>query len=621
MKKLSPLAGVALTSAVSLASMVASAFAQAPAPAPAPAPAAAAAPATPAAPRPGTLTLSEYRPVTDEELRNPAPGDWLQMRGNYELWGYSRLDQLNTGNVAGLQLAWARGMTEGNNQGAPLVRDGIMFLPNPWGTVQAINAATGDLIWEFTTGGTQTVDAVNGPLRTGLLDRHRSVFLEGDKVITTTYANHTVALDAKSGQVIWDVDRGDLGYVSSTNGAIVIDGVVVTASSCQVAPFGCYVTGADITNGEELWRNSFIPRPGEPGDETWGGVPFENRWCTGAWGQITYDQQSGLVHYGSTGICPAASFQRDQVGPENTLAGTNTRYAVRPRTGEIVWAHQIIENDDWDQECTFDMMIIDTPVNPNAGAPGMLAVGNVSGETRRTLSGMPCKNPTWWSFDAATGEFLWAKDNWVGAENIYESIDKAGNPVMNQEVYIDAPGKSVFFCSSFQGGRDWPSGAYDPTRNWMFMRTRDVCTTLAAREDREPAARFSYNTTAQVVVNPNKNDNNIGRITAINAATGDTIWDWHNRADNYAPLLVTAGDLLFDGGADRYFRAHDSKTGDVLWQTRLGSGLSGYTITYSAGGRQYVAAVTGATLGGQALTPEVDFVNGSNMVYVFALPE
>src|SRR5690606_26595088 len=130
-------------------------------------------------------------------------------------------------------------------QGAPLIHDGIMFLPNPWGTVQAINAATGDLIWEFNTGGVQTVDTTNGPLFNSLVDRHRSIFLYEDKVITTTYENHIVALDAFSGQVVWEVVRGDAGQVASSNGPIVVHGVVVTGSTCQFAGFGCYVTGHD----------------------------------------------------------------------------------------------------------------------------------------------------------------------------------------------------------------------------------------------------------------------------------------------------------------------------------------------------------------------------------------
>ncbi|MCC6737000.1 MAG: PQQ-binding-like beta-propeller repeat protein [Bauldia sp.] len=570
--------------------------------------------------RPGQLALDSYNPVTAEMLLDPPAADWLMMRGNYENWGYSRLDQINDGNVADLQLAWARGIPVGANQGAPLVHDGVMFLPAPWGTVQAINAATGDLIWEFTTGGQQTVDTTNGPIFNSLVDRHRSIFLWEDMVITTTYQNHIVALNAQTGQVIWDIDRGDSGQVASTNGPIVVNGVVIAGSSCQFAGFGCYVTGHDVTNGEELWRNEFIPRPGEPGDETWGGVPFENRWCTGAWGQISYDATLNLVYYGSTGICPAAEFQRNQVGAEVTLAGTNTRFAVRPDTGEIVWSHQVLPNDNWDQECTFDMFLIDTPVNPNANAQGMLAVGDVTGETRRTLTGMPCKNPVYWSFDAATGEFLYAKATWAEAQNLYESINGDGVPTMNREVVLDEPGEEVFFCSSFTGGRDWPSGAYDPTRNVMFMPTTDNCTYMSARMDREPAPNFVYNTTTRGVLNPAKDNDNTGRIDAVNAETGDTLWTWETRARNYSPILATAGNVLFNSGADRYFRAHSSETGDLLWETRLGSRGSGYTVTYEVDGRQYVATMAGTTLGGAAVTPEVDDANGFNMIYVFALP-
>src|SRR5262249_9508201 len=110
--------------------------------------------------------------------------------------------------------------------------------------------------------------------------------------------------------------------------------------------------------------------PGEPGDETWAGSPYEKRWMTGVWGQLTYDPDLDLVYYGSSGVGPASEAERNMPGA--TMAGTNTRFAVRPKTGQVVWEHQVLPRDNWDQECTFEMMIINTPVNPSA--PDMLSV-------------------------------------------------------------------------------------------------------------------------------------------------------------------------------------------------------------------------------------------------------
>ena len=160
----------------------------------------------------------------------------------------------------------------------------------------------------------------------------------------------------------------------NSSGPIVANGMVVAGSTCQVAGHGCYVTGHDAKNGEELWRNEFIPKPGEPGDETWGGAPYDKRWMTGAWGHLTYDPDLDLVYYGSSGVAPASEAQRNAIGA--TLAGTDTRFAVHPKTGEIVWKHQTLPRDNWDQECTFEMMVINTPVNPDAAAAGMMSINS-----------------------------------------------------------------------------------------------------------------------------------------------------------------------------------------------------------------------------------------------------
>ena len=179
-----------------------------------------------------------------------------------------------------------------------------------------------------------------------------------------TWNNIVVALDARTGEQVWQTDRGGDFYVSNSTGPIVANGVVVAGSTCQVAGHGCYVTGHDARTGKELWRNEMIPRPGQPGDETWAGAPFESRWMTGVWGQLTYDPELDLVYYGSSGVGPASEAQRKMPGA--TMAGTNTRFAVKPKTGEVVWKHQVLPRDNWDQECTFEMMIINTPVNPDA---------------------------------------------------------------------------------------------------------------------------------------------------------------------------------------------------------------------------------------------------------------
>ena len=160
--------------------------------------------------------------------------------------------------------------------------------------------------------------------------------------------------------------------------------------------------------GKLLWRNEVIPHPGEPGDETWTGKPFNERWMTGVWGPITYDPDANIAYYGSSGVGPASEAQRGQIGA--TMAGTDTRFAVDPKTGKILWRHQVLPEDNWDQECTFEMMPITTPVHPDAKADGMFSVGKgVASASRKTLTGVPCKTGIMWSFDALTGNYLWSK--------------------------------------------------------------------------------------------------------------------------------------------------------------------------------------------------------------------
>jgi alcohol dehydrogenase (cytochrome c) len=563
---------------------------------------------------PGQKTVPNYVPVTDAMLKSPKPEDWLTYRGTTKGWGYSQLDQINKQNVKNLQLNWSRVMEPGLNEITPIVHDGIMYLGNPSDVIQAIDAVTGELIWEYRhpLPPKEQFPATHG-------QRKRSISLYGDYVIFATWDNFVVGLDARTGKRMWQSARGGNLFVQNSSGPVIANGMVVAGSTCQVAGFGCYVTGHDAKNGEELWRNEFIPKPGEPGDETWGGAPFDKRWMTGAWGHLTYDPDLDIVFYGSSGAGPASEVQRGTIG--GTLAGSDTRWAVKPKTGEIVWRHQTLPRDNWDQECTFEMMIIDTDVNPDPNAQGMLAVNpNAKKGPRKTLTGVPCKTGIAWSFDAQTGEFLWAKQ--TVEQNLVKSIDGNGLVSVNEDVVISDVNKTYRICPTFTGGRDWPMGAYNPKTNLMFMPMSNACIDETARTDREAKPEFVYNTTNVAQFPPGKDK--VGRIDAIDVSTGRTVWSWETRVANYSPLLATASGLLFNGGLDRYLRALDADNGQVLWQTRLPSQTVGGAITYSVNGKQYIAIAAGG--GGVAgtqvsMTPEAEMTPGNNALYIFALPQ
>jgi alcohol dehydrogenase (cytochrome c) len=572
----------------------------------------------PAAPGQAPSPVRTLRPVktfvtvTDQTIRSPKPDDWVFYRGNYQAWGFSALDQIKKSNVRGLQLVWSRSMEPGVNQATPLVYGGVMYLGNPGDVIQAIDAATGDLMWEYRH---PLPDLAS--MRNQLGQRKRTVALYGDNVYTVTWDNHVLALDARTGAKVFETDRGGDFYVSNSSGPIVANGVVVAGSTCQYAGFGCYVTGHDARTGKELWRNTMIPRPGEPGDETWAGAPYESRWMTGVWGNLMYDPELDLVYYGSSGVGPASEAQRKMPGA--TMAGTNTRFAVRPKTGQVVWKHQVLPRDNWDQECTFEMMTMMTPVNPDPSV--MLAVNAAArGKPRKTLTGVPCKTGIAWSFDAATGEFLWARA--TTEQNLVATIDGKGFVTVNEDVVLKEIGKTYHVCPTYNGGRDWPYGAYNPRSNVMYVQLANVCIDSTARADRGPQPQFVYNTTNVGKFSSGKDK--VGRIDAISVETGRTVWSWETRVANYSPILATAGGLLFNGSMDRYLRAIDADKGVLLWQTRLPSQVVGSPITFAVNGRQYVAVTSG---GGPiaatqlAPTPEADTASGSNAVYVFALPQ
>ena len=581
-------------------------YAQAPATPPA-------APATQASPTKTVRVVPNFATVTDQTIRAPKPEDWLIHRGNYQAWGWSPLDRINKTNVKNLQLVWSRNMETGTNQATPLVYNGVMYIGNPGDVIQAIDAATGDLLWEYR----HPLPPIE-QLRNGLGQRKRSIALYGDFIYFVSWDNIVVSLDARTGEKVWQTDRGGNLYISNSTGPIVANGVVIAGSTCQYSGNGCYVTGHDAKTGRELWRNEMIPRPGQPGDETWAGSPFESRWMTGVWGQITYDPELDLVFYGSSGVGPASEAQRNMPGA--TMAGTNTRYAVRPRTGEVVWTHQVLPRDNWDQECTFEMMIVNTPVNPSPAA-GFLSINpDARRGPRKTLTGIPCKTGIAWSFDAATGEFLWAKP--TTEQNLVARIDPKGFVTVNEDVVLKEVGKTYRVCPTYNGGRDWPQGAYNPRSNVMYIPLYNVCIDSTARTDRTAAPQFVYNTN-NVARFPAGKDK-VGRIDAISLETGRTLWSWETRVANYSPILATGGGLLFNGSMDRFLRALDADTGQVLFQTRLPSQVVGGAVTYSINGRQYIAITAGggplvATL--LSLTPDADMSSGSNAMYVFALPQ
>jgi PQQ-dependent dehydrogenase (methanol/ethanol family) len=555
---------------------------------------------------------NRFAPVTDEMLQNPDPADWLMWRRTLDSWGYSPLDQINRSNVGKLKTIWTRGMGPGVQEGTPLVYRGIMYLPNPSDYIQAMNAATGDLIWEYKREWPEDLTKI---LRVPSINRNLAIY--GNTIIDTSADDFVFALDAQSGKVVWETRLLDYKESPSqeTSGPIVAKGKILSGRGCEPkrSANACIVTAHDARTGKELWRTRTIPMPGEPGDETWGGIPYEKRSHVGTWMVPSYDAELNLLYVGTSVTSPAPKFML--AGNDKQYLYHNSTLALNADTGNIVWYYQHVV-DHWDFDHPFERLLVDTVVAPSADHVTWINPRIKPGERRKVVTGIPGKTGIVYTLDRQTGEFLWARPTVM--QNVVSKIDGAtGAVTVNPDTLFTAVGQERFVCPTVNGGKNFQAGAYSPSTNVMYYPLQNACTNVTAVAD----------TPDQIYAIANKNQiapgtDQIGTVYAISVETGRTIWKYEQRAGTMS-LVATGGGLLFGGDTNGKFRAFDQQTGKVLWEINLESPVTGYPITYSVGGKQYVAVSTGNSLvstGLNRLAPELNPSNASN-VFVFGLPE
>ena len=321
---------------------------------------------------PGQAQVETFVPVTDATLQNPDPDDWLMWRRTLDSWGYSPLDQIDRDNVDDLRMVWTRALSAGSlQQGTPLVYNGVMYMPNPRDVIQAIDAVTGDLIWEHRRA---RPDDLAEYMIGSLIDTNRNLAIYGNLIIDTSADDYVFALDATTGELVWETQILDykVNPANQTSGPIVANGKVISGRSCapKGGPNACVIVAHDATNGQELWRRRLIPGPGEPGDETWGGVPFEERRHVGAWMVPSFDPELNLLFIGTSVTSPAPKFLLG--GVENTHLYHNSTLALDADTGEIVWYYQHL-NDHWDLDHPFERLLLDTHWRSAGGSPATSA--------------------------------------------------------------------------------------------------------------------------------------------------------------------------------------------------------------------------------------------------------
>ena len=555
-----------------------------------------------------------FTPVTDKMLQEPDPADWLMWRRTLNSWGYSPLDQINKSNVGNLRMVWTRGLGPGIQEGTPLVYKGVLYFPHPSDLVQAMNGATGDLIWEYRR---QLPEDLNKFMPVPSINRNLAI--HGDKIIDTSSDDFAFALNAVSGKIAWETRINDYRELSAqeTSGPIIVNGKVISGRGCEPrgGPDACIIVAHDAVTGKEIWRTRTIPKPGEPGNETWGDLPDASRRHVGTWMVPSYDPETNLIIIGTSVTSPAPKFML--AGNDKKYLYHNCTLALNADTGKIVWYYQHVV-DHWDFDHPFERLLVDTVVAPDPSVVSWINPKLKPGERRKVVTGIPGKTGIVYTLDRKTGEFLWATP--TVKQNVVSKIDGAtGEVTVNPETTFQKAFQERFVCPTSQGGKDFPAGAYSPLTNTMYYPLQNTCETVAPIADK-PVANSLYAITSKAQVTPGTN--NIGTVQAISAETGKTLWKFEERAGAMS-LVATGGRLLFGGDTNGHFRAFDQDTGKVLWEVNLGSPVTGYPITYSVNGKQFVAVSTGNSLVSTALNRIASELHpsGASNLFVFALPE
>jgi alcohol dehydrogenase (cytochrome c) len=545
--------------------------------------------------------LQRYEPVTTERLTNPGDHEWLTIRRTYNGWGYSPLDEVNSGNVHRLRPVWvmSTGQT-GGHEAAPLVSGGVMFVALPGNQVLAVEAATGTILWRYRKLVSEKALALH---RTS-----RGVALYGDKVYFAASDAVLVALDVRTGREVWSatVENNQNGYYL-TMAPLVADGKVLVGVAGGELGIRGFVAAYDAENGREAWRAFMVPAPGEPGAETW---PAGDEWKTGGaatWVTGNYDPAANLVYWGTGNGGPWMGDQR----PGDNLY-TSSTVAIDGATGRIRGHFQYEPNESWDWDEVSPPILVDFRRNGRL-IKGLINVG---------------RDGYLWFLERSDGPITFVQGTPFVTQNVFRSLDPVtGRPDIDPD-RKPGTGKMADHCPSVWGGKNWPPIAFSPRTRLIYIPANEnTCgTSIGVDVEYVPGQGYSG---ARVGFYLAAGAEHVGEVQAWNVDTGERAWTHRfARSSNWGPMLATAGDLVFSGGtSDRMFRAYDAWSGDVLWEFPTNSGVIGQPTSFEVGGRQYIAVLSGWGVDARVMQLRLNAASPGNFpevpeggaIWVFAL--
>jgi lanthanide-dependent methanol dehydrogenase len=562
----------------------------------------------------------------------PDDGQWPMAAKNFASTRFSTLTEINTGNVKDLKLAWtfSTGLTRGH-EAAPLIVNNTMYVVTPWpNLLYALDLTKpgGPVKWTYaphpsaSSQGVACCDVVN-----------RGAAYYNGRIYYNTLDVHTVAVDANTGKEVWKVALGDINLGESiTMAPLIVKGKVIVGNSGGEFGVRGWLAALDAGTGKLLWRAyatgpdgdvligpNFKPfyeqdRGKDLGMKTWQGEQWKIGGGSG-WSWISYDPDLDLIYYGTSNPGP---WNPEQRPGDNKW--TCTLFARHPDTGEAIWAYQMNPHDDHDYDGINENILLDL---------------TIQGRARKVLA-HPDRNGRMYLLDRATGEVLSAEA--FANQNTSESVDLKTGKI--KYVASKATGfKTVRdICPAAPGGKDWQPSSFSPTTGLIYIPHNNLCMEYEGVQANYIAGTPFVGANVRMYAGPGGHR---GELSAWDPVAAKAVWTVKERFPAWSGTVVTAGDVVFYGTMDGWFKALNARTGALLWQFKVGSGIISQPVTYRGpDNKQYVAVLSGVGgwsgaivaggLNAKDGTGALGFVNAmadlpnyttkGGMLYVFSLP-